>query len=341
MVVVVLIRDLIKSLRRGNLGVLSIATVLVVALGTFGSYLAERPVNVQFKNVGDGLWWTLVTMSTVGYGDKVPVTLLGRTIGTICMVSGPLLMVSFIGSVGVRLYDTWTKGVKGMAQVKSKRHILLCGWNWKAEDIINELRLSELREAHITIIDDNLETKPTDDPRTSFVKGNASETRVLARANVSEASFAVVLADNGTIAADQKTVLTVLSIKKSNTSIVVCAELNDANNEEHLRQAGCEIVVNASLLSSRLLAMSLQNPVVVPIVTELVSQVGNEVYQVKIPGEYVGRPFLEALSSFKSSHAGILIGIERDGTATMNPPASEVLRESDILLILAEESPSV
>ena len=84
-------------------------------------------------------------MSTVGYGDKVPITAAGRIIGTICMFSGPLLMVSLIGSVGISLYNKWTKGVRGMAQIKSKGHIVICGWNIKAKDIVDELQLSHKR----------------------------------------------------------------------------------------------------------------------------------------------------------------------------------------------------
>lgn len=341
MIVALFVRQLMKSIRRSNVVVLSAATVLVVVLGTLGGYLAESPVNTQFKNLGDSLWWTLVTMSTVGYGDKVPITVWGRVIATICMVAGPILMVSVVGSIGVHLYDRWMKGVKGMAQVKSNAHVIICGWNWKAEDIINELNMSELRELPIAIIDDSIDTRPVDNPRISFVKGNASELRVLSRANIGAAKFAIVLAENNTPAADQKTVLTVLAIQKSNPSIVACAELNDANNEEHLREAGCRIIINASTLSSRLLAMSLQNPVVNTIVKELVSQGGNEVYRIVVPPKYVGRSFSGAMAEVKETHGVIAVGIEREGKVMLNPPGSEVLTEGDILLVLSEEPPRI
>jgi voltage-gated potassium channel len=341
MVIAFFVKRLMKTLQRNNLGIISLATLLVIAIGTLGGYFAEKSVNSGFTNFGDSFWWTIVTMSTVGYGDKVPMTIAGRIIGTICMLSGPLLMVSFISSMGVRLYNRWMKGVRGMAQINSKEHMVICGWNKKGEDIINEIRMSQLKGLRITIIDDSINTKPIDDARISFVKGNASELSVLDRANISEAKFAIVLAENSTPAADQKTVLTVLTIEKRNPSIITCAELNDPNNEGHLRDAGCDIIVNVSTLSSRLLVMSLLNPATNSIIKDLVSQEGNEIYRVPLPQQYVNRVFLDTLLDLKKLHGVITIGIERDGECLLNPSESETLRSGDMLLVLSTEAPSL
>jgi voltage-gated potassium channel len=341
MLVAQIIKKLVKRLRKSSAGILSLATLAIVALGTIGAFLAERQVNSEFTNLGTSLWWTLVTMSTVGYGDIIPVTTAGRVIGSICMIGGPVLMVSFVGAVGVRLYETWTKGAKGMAQIRSKGHIVICGWKRSAEEIISELRLSQMRELPITIIDDRIESKPVDTGGITFVKGNPSELRVLNRANVDKAAFAIILSENGMPAADQKTVLTTLAIKKSNKSTVVCAEVNDPDNEDYLKAAGCEIIIDTRSLSSRLLAMSLQNPAVNDIVTELVSQAGNEIYPEPVPARYVGRQFIEAFSELKKLSEGILVGIEREGKVMVNPSAAEVINDGDILLIVSLEPPSL
>ena len=339
MAIFALVKRLMKIFRQTNIGILIIATVFIIILGTFGSYFAEHSINNQFNNLGDGIWWTVVTMSTVGYGDKFPITVPGRIIGTICMVSGPVLMVSLIGSLGVTFYERWMKGVKGMNQVKKKGHIIISNWNKKTEDILRELRAGALCDLPIIIIDDGIETKPTDDANVFFVKGNAAELATLIKANITEAKFAIVLAENNTPIADQKTVLTVLAIEKNNPDIFTCAELIDANNEEHLRAAGCDIVINASMLSSRLLAMSLQNPSIHHIITEFISQEGNEIHRVHTPQEYIGRPFLDVLLEIKKLHSIITIGIERDGKSLINPPASELTKSGDILLLISEETP--
>ena len=283
-----------------------------------------------------------MTMSTVGYGDIYPTTVAGRVIAIICMIGGPVLMVSVVGTVVFSLNDKWTKGVRGMAQIKSKDHIIICGWNAKTEDIINELRHTErFQKWPITIIDDKIETKPVDDDNVSFVRGNASEIHVLKQANVEEAQFAIVVAEDESIAADQKTVLTVLAIEHLNPTIISVAELNDGNNEQHVRHAGCDIVVDTSSLTSKMMAMSLRNPVINKIVKELVSRRGNDVFRVPVPKQYLGKSFAETMAEMKNSHGVITIGIERDGESILNPPANMVFQKKDFLLVIAKELPSL
>jgi voltage-gated potassium channel len=341
MIIIILARKLAKRIAHTHFLLIFVGALAIVALGTLGGFLAENTVNPGFRTLGDSLWWTLVTMSTVGYGDIVPVTTAGKTIGTICMFGGPLLMVSLIGSVGADVYGRWTKGVKGMSQVKAKGHIVICGWNNKARDIVQELRAGELKERPITIVDDKIDSKPAEIGHVSFVRGNAAELHTLNKANIAAADFAVVLAEDNTAIADQRTVLTILAIQKTNPSIISCAELNDANNEEHLLRAGCSIIINSSMITSRLMAMSLQNPTVNKIIKELVSQEGNEIYRVAVPAGYIGRPFADILSEIKKSSGVVLIGFERNRESLINPSADRVLEAGDLLLVLSEETPVV
>lgn len=53
------------------------------------------------NNMGDGLWWAVTTVTTVGYGDVVPITTLGRLVGTILQLLGVMMYGSLIGIVTV------------------------------------------------------------------------------------------------------------------------------------------------------------------------------------------------------------------------------------------------
>jgi len=343
MVIVKLIHWLIKGIIHNNVRLLLTAAFFFLALGIIGSYLTEVPTNPSFQNGWDCFWWTLVTMSTVGYGDIVPITAAGRVIASICMIGGPLVMVTLVASVSASFYNKWTRGKRGMNQVKTKNHIVICTWNEKAEDIIAELRQCDgFQKRHITIVDAHTEEKPVDDPLVSFVRGNATSMQVLKQANIKEAEFAIVLAEDSTAEADQKTVLTVLAIESANPKIVTCAELNDNNNEEHLHRAGCDIVLNTPALTSKLLAMSLQNRSAIRIVKELMgSGAGNEIYRVRVPLKYSGQSFSYVMTELKNSHNAITIGIERNGECLINPSSDFLLKVDDQLLIISEHTPSL
>ena len=57
-----------------RLGRVAIVAGGVVVIGSLVTYYAEHPTNPEFATVGDALWWGIVTLTTVGYGDIVPKT---------------------------------------------------------------------------------------------------------------------------------------------------------------------------------------------------------------------------------------------------------------------------
>jgi voltage-gated potassium channel len=342
MVFIVIIRQIYHRLQRNSLPYLAVGLGIIILAGTFVSYFAERSVNTGLQNLWDCFWWTIVTISTVGYGDRAPITVAGRIIAMVCMVGGPVIMASALATIGVTFYSRWMKGTRGMAQVKVANHLILCGWNEKARNILNELRSTEaLKKLPVTIIDENCETKPADDSGVTFVRGNATDVKTLKLANIDEDKYAIVLAGDDLSTADQKTVLSILTIEKNNSNIISSAELIDSNNADHLRDAGCDIIINTSDMTSKLMAMSLLNSNIVKVVTDLVSGDGEEIYRTKIPKKYAGYSFIKLLQELKISHNVVLIGVERDGESILNPPSDFTANENDYLVVVAREQPVI
>src|SRR5215467_5154936 len=71
----------------------------VVVLGSLVAYHAEHPTNPGFATIGDALWWGIVTLTTVGYGDIVPKTEAGRWVAVTIMVSGIAVLGVLAGSL--------------------------------------------------------------------------------------------------------------------------------------------------------------------------------------------------------------------------------------------------
>lgn len=66
---------------------LAVLFAVVFVFGT-GAFLLEHGTNPQFKELQDGLWWALVTLTTVGYGDIAPITAAGRVVAVMTMIFG-------------------------------------------------------------------------------------------------------------------------------------------------------------------------------------------------------------------------------------------------------------
>ncbi len=105
-----LLREVLIS--RLRIGEVLMAVILTLFSGSFAVYLVESIYpNSQIKTFFDAIWWALATATTVGYGDVVPVTTLGRAIGIVMMLLGIALLSVVISGIGAAFYEyTLTSG---------------------------------------------------------------------------------------------------------------------------------------------------------------------------------------------------------------------------------------
>ncbi|KKU45906.1 MAG: cAMP-dependent Kef-type K+ transport system [Microgenomates group bacterium GW2011_GWA2_46_7] len=83
--------------------ILMVLVVAVVALGLVMAPIEQNATGAKIKNEGDGLWFALTTVTGVGYGDMVPVTVLGRVVASLLEVFGVVLFGSVMAFVSVEL----------------------------------------------------------------------------------------------------------------------------------------------------------------------------------------------------------------------------------------------
>jgi voltage-gated potassium channel len=82
--------------------VIAASTFLLTIAGGVGAWLVDRK---DFDGVGDALWWSVQTVTTVGYGDVVPEHLVGRLIGAVLMLQGIALLTVITASVTATLIE--------------------------------------------------------------------------------------------------------------------------------------------------------------------------------------------------------------------------------------------
>jgi len=92
----ILVQHIFRNRVQGTMSAVAIITFLVVIFSSISILIVEKDPGSNIRTAEDAIWWSLVTVTTVGYGDKFPVTTEGRMIGVVLMF------------VGVGLFGTFT-----------------------------------------------------------------------------------------------------------------------------------------------------------------------------------------------------------------------------------------
>ncbi len=304
-------------------------TLVILVGGATSLYLFESRVNKAVGGFGDALYWAIISMTTTGYGDITPTTTAGRLVAAIVVLSGLLLFSMVTATVASVFVEKKIREGKGLETIKIKDHILLCGWNNNAEEVIEGLLrahpatdlplvlLNELSEEEV----ESLKYKHRDQ-NFHFLRGDFTREEVLARANIIKARAAVLLADTSGLRsmekADERTILATLAIKSMAPEVKTCAELLNQENRQHLMRANVdEIVLRGEHIGS-LLAGAAASPGIPRVISSLLSpEEENKLWKVQVPDRFVGKPVSEYAAYLRERSQAVLIAVltEKKGLA--------------------------
>ena len=330
---------LVALIRRENFHKIALIVIVVIVLGAEGFSYFEP--NTSFT---DALWWSVVTATTVGYGDISPATPGGRIIGAVVMLLGigvVGLMTATIAGFVIEQRVLARKGKKGVAV---KGHYIICGWNFEGHSLLAELRAdAKAKDAPIVVIALCEESPESNDPAFHFIHGEVDR-ETLEKACAADAVTAIILGDVNLepYSRDAKCILTTLSIKKLYPQLYVCVELMDAKNVGHCQTAGADEVVILGELGTNLLAQAALDHGITRMITDLVSnRTGDEIFKVPPPPGCAGKTFIEVLMELKQQHNVICVGLEtaKDGALLTNPDASLTIGDEDYLIVIASDRP--
>ena len=277
----------------------------------------------MWTRFGRALWWGMVTLTTVGYGDVVPVTFLGRLVGVGLMVIGFLSLSLVTATVASVFIERKFRQEKGLEAVKATQHILILGWPEDAEALLDQL-LKRLPPTIPVVLINKAPPEQMDAikeryPQNAvfYLRGDYSREEILLKANIQGAIKAIILADRqpGETAAqvDQRTLFTALTLKALHAKIRIMGELLRPENRAYLERAGAEEVLIRGQYDSSLLAGAIASPALFRIYTSLLMGDGQGLWDVEVPGRFHGRPLGELSAYLQEHHQGILIGIYTEG----------------------------
>jgi len=116
----------IVKARRSDLALALLIDLIVLVFASSLMWFIESPVNPEMESIPATMWWGTATLTTVGYGDVVPVTPLGRALGVIVMFAGIATFALPIAVVGAGFLEVREQKLKTTeAEQKIEGHAVL------------------------------------------------------------------------------------------------------------------------------------------------------------------------------------------------------------------------
>lgn len=305
--------------------------VLMLVFGTVINFVEPE----EFPTIFDGVWWVVVTGATIGYGDLVPQTVPGRIIGIILMLSGGGLLTFYITILSSAAINHEKDLSKGKVGYKGKNHIIIIGWNERTRQLTDMIK-DKNTKTDIVLIDRTVNNMSYQHIPVHFIHGDPSEDATLAQANIEHAASVIITSDitKKERQADVTTILTTVAIRGNNEQVPINAEILSMAQVDNAIRAGATTVISSNDFMSTLFYHEIfHKESTRPFETILAMLNSQQFIQKKLPEKLIDYTFQDGLTHFSQDHE-LLIGIIRDDSWELNPPADFKLQKDDKIIVL-------
>jgi len=218
--------------------------------GVVGSYVLGSGFSPRITNFVDAIYFTVVTMATVGYGDITPRTSDARIFTISLIVLGLAVFATALPAIVAPLIDKRMMNFLQPRRRKMKRasHVIVVGDGPLAKDTARALAARGLQTTAVLAQRPDPDASEPED----FVVGDGSDTEMLRRVDAAEARAVLALSED-----DSYNAFVVLAAKELNPSVRTVAAVSDTRNTGRVARTRPDVLLTLPQLGGELLAMAL------------------------------------------------------------------------------------
>lgn len=316
-------------------------SILFVTLLALITFVEKEAPNASIKTLFDAFWFSIVTLTTVGYGDYYPVTASGKILGLVLILFSLGLLSFLIGKLTSTLQVSMEKRKLGHHGTRFTNHVVIVGW-----DQFGKLIAEQVTQAghHVSIVTDDrnhidLIHEHFDSRNTFAVFGDLSSPDTLEKAGIDRASSILLHFEE-----DSEALVYLINLRKNYPWLNVVVSLKNAQLKETMYSAGATYVVPERDISSKLIASFVFEPDVARFTEDLITTADNDeafdIFEFRVTenNPYIHHPFIDVFIDIKKTHNATLIGLckyQNDQYYLMkNPPNDLPIEINDYLILI-------
>ena len=324
-----------------------IALVAIVSLGIYFILLIvlvdleKQNPDAGITNLHDAFWWSLVTITSVGYGDYVPTTEGGRLVGYVFLFGSLTTFAILIGQISSIMNNIRENRRLGQYGTSFKNHAVIIGWNSFGKTVTDQLLGADKQVAVVTKIKSDIdfikETYPASKVFALYTDYNTIDH--LQKVNIEESSMVFINLED-----DTEKLVYILNLKKAYAELKYIVSLDNADLKQTFIAAGVTYALSKNEIASKLLASYIFEPDVAIFNEEIIAVAENDElydikeYQVLKSNPYIGMEYEKVFYDLKRACNAVLVGMvkcENEKRVLLKNPGGKVtIEEKDYLLLL-------
>jgi len=292
---------------------------------------------IEGWNFRDSLYMTVITITTVGFGEVHKLSPGGVYFTIILLVGGVGIILYILASEARVIFEGELQDVFGRRRLEKKirdlkDHYIICGYGRMGRIVARELRT--MGEDVVAIEKESV--SPMDTGEVLIYEGDATVEEVLKNVGIEKAKGLVSV-----LPTDAENLYVVLSAREHNPELFVLVRANEESGEQKMMRAGANRVVSPYLTGGLKIAQTILKPAVMDFI-EFATTAGNiEIQMEEVPvlknSKFVGQTLDE--SGIGRDLGIIIVAIKsKEGVMQFSPTSKTIIKEGDILIAMGEVS---
>jgi len=265
-------KDFYRSSATAGSIVAVISFTILIIYSTYGSLYFGEGFSPKIDNLSTAFYFSMVTMTTVGYGDILPVSEEARLFTISMIIAGIAVFATSISSIfGPLISKGFNQLIKGRKDKMNRTdHFIICGTSTMAMNTVMRLRQRGLPVTIVTIrpVEEFSQIEQSLEGKFDIISGDSCDSSVLKTAGVEECRAVLALTEN-----DADNAFIVLSAKEISSKAKTVIIVNDSKNLNKIKMVQPDMLLSPQLFGSELLARMLNGEEVGN--TDLVSMLFN------------------------------------------------------------------
>lgn len=296
-----------------------------------------EPDDSALTQFDQALWWSIVTSTTVGYGDLFPASNAGKIVAVLLpMFMGIGLGAAFITHVASWLIERRDKKMHGEEEYQGKGHILLVGYTEETEQLINEIQNDESYVDQEIVLVANIDRHPfSGKEHLFFIKGRPDTSETLNKASTADAQRIVI--HTGSDEESLFALINVMKLKSADCEVTARCLSSQSMDTFSSVHGNFQIILQ---MTAEMMVQAMQDKVHLPLQVLLRNNEDDEIYFITIPESADGQNWWTVHTYLKETYNYLTFALQtRDLKVVVNPTTDKALSKGDGIWLIANKRP--